>query len=46
MHFRNPSEQIVKVTHDVLIGTDHEDAEIVDFARVNPMKGQRIPDIE
>ena len=46
MHFRNPSKQIVKVTHDVLISADHENAEIVDFAGVNPMKGQSIPHVQ
>src|SRR5262249_16455271 len=46
MHFRNSSKQIVKVTHDVLVSADHENAEIIDFARVNPMKGQGISHVQ
>ena len=42
MRFGDPAKEIVQVSHDVLVSADHEDAEIVDFARDDPMQGQSV----
>src|SRR5438105_6773299 len=46
MHFGNASKQGVQVAHNVLIRADHEDAEIINFAGVNSMKGQGISNVQ
>ena len=46
MHFGNASKQVVQVAHDILISANHEDAEIIDFAGINSMKGQGISNIQ
>src|SRR5436853_5207102 len=45
-HFDNASKQVVQVDHDILISANHEDAQIIDFAGINSMKGQGISNIQ
>src|SRR5207248_4062521 len=45
MHFGNASKQVVQVAHDVLIRAHHKNAEIINFAGVNSMKGQGISNV-
>src|SRR5205807_5894494 len=42
VRFGNATEQIVKIAHDVLISADHEDAEIIHFARNDAVERQRV----
>ena len=40
MHLGDATKQIVEVAHDVLIGADHENAEVIHFAGRDAMERQ------
>ena len=42
MRFCDAAKEIVQVAHDVLVGADHENAEVINFARDDPMQGQGV----
>ena len=45
VHLGHATEQVVQVAHDILVGADHEDTEVVEFAGNDAMERERVFDV-